>query len=94
MKTKLILFTTFLMTLSNNVSAAQIFGNWAKDLSDEIKDNFFLVAAIIVAASLLANLGKLGEDRDWKGFFRSAGLYVAGIGIIVALFTYYSGQSL
>lgn len=70
----------------------------AQDSVEEFKDFVTTAAPIAFLVTLLVgavfNIKKVwGEDRDWKGFFTSLGLFVLAVAFIVAIASYLASLS-
>jgi hypothetical protein len=71
------------------------FAQWdeAKEAVDSFKQLMFDIAPlafiIVLLGGAIFNIGKVwGDQRDWKGFFTSLGIFVVAVSIIVGLIAY------
>lgn len=66
----------------------------ATDFSQTMRRIAPLVFIIALIGGALFNIGKVwGENRDWKAFFTSIGIFVLAVTIIIGLVTWLSGLS-
>jgi len=94
-KTRQIMLVAFLLA-STPIFAMVDLGikEAAQDLLDEIKDSAPIVIGLIFLVSALFNIGKItGGDRDYKGFFISIGLWILGVIMVGAIFTFLVGYT-
>ena len=76
------------------------FAQWdeAEQAAEDLRDFIYSVAPIafvvILLVSVIFNIGKVwGENRDWKSFFISVGLYVVAISVVVGIIGYVASIS-
>jgi len=109
MKSGTLLTRPNLKNLSNRIvaflammifGAINAFAQWdaAEDTAEDIQDTMYKIAPIafvvILLFSVIFNIGKImGDNKDYKSFFVSIGLYVAGISLVVGVIGFLASLS-
>lgn len=95
MKRKTLLILSTMSFAANQLFAQEMFGDFAKNMQDEVEGYFPYVIAVIFVISALFNMGKFfGEDRDVKKGISNILLFVGGTLLVMGAYKYLTGMTL